>query len=89
VQPSHAELAARLRAHLVRIVARGDITQQEIADRTRYSQPHIANVLGGHRRMSPEMADSLRQATGTRLADLFAGEELRQIVRWTLEQCEQ
>lgn len=82
MQLRHADTAARLTAQLRRIVARGDISVSEIARRTGYTQSHLSNVIAGRRKMPPDMADSLMHATGTTLADLYAGDELRELRRW-------
>ena len=88
MQPRHAEVAVRLRAHLRNIVDQRCVSLAELSERTGYSATHISNVLSGRRGMRPEMADAMAHATGTTFAQLFTAQELSSIERWTREQCD-
>jgi transcriptional regulator with XRE-family HTH domain len=88
VKPAWEEIAERLRAHVGELVARRDISQIELADRTGYTQPHISNVLAGRRPLALSLAIALARATGTTISQLCDPDELRELRRWMDEQCE-
>ena len=70
------ELYARLGRHLTERVRRGEMSERSLARLTRYSQPHIHNVLKGSRTMTAEMADRILHLLGIPLLALLTQEEL-------------
>ncbi|MEX2300977.1 MAG: S24 family peptidase [Bryobacterales bacterium] len=70
------ELLARLIRHLTERVRRGEMSERSLARLTRYSQPHIHNVLKGSRTMTAEMADRILHLLGVPLLALLTQEEL-------------
>lgn len=75
-QPSFRELSARLILHLNERVRRGEMSERSLARLTRYSQPHIHNVLKGSRSLTPELADRILDLLGVPLVALLTQQEI-------------
>lgn len=69
-------LSTRLVQHLNERVRRGEMSERSLARLTRYSQPHIHNVLKGSRALTPELADRILDLLGMPLVALLTQEEL-------------
>jgi hypothetical protein len=76
VVPGFQQLAERLIYHLNQRVSRGEMSERSLARLTRYSQPHIHNVLKGSRALTAELADQVLQQLGIPLVSLLTQEEL-------------
>lgn len=52
-------------------VRNGELTERRLARLIGISQPHIHNVLNGHRILSPKIADEIIRTLEIKLADLL------------------
>ena len=66
----HARLVNRLRLR----VMNGEATERALARSLGVSQPHIHNVLSGHRMLSLKMADQIMKILELSIADLLDGD---------------
>lgn len=67
----------KLIAHLRGRVRRGEISERGLARLTRFSQPHIHNVLHGVRRITAEVADAIMDRLGLEIEDLLSPDEIQ------------
>jgi hypothetical protein len=70
------ELTRRLIRYLNAMVRRGEISERGLARLTRYSQPHIHNVLNGSRAMTIDLADQIITMLNVPLACLLSQDEV-------------
>lgn len=73
--PTFAWLKARLLVCLEKRIRNGEWTVRALAKRSGISQPHLHNVLKGHRDLSAATADRLLAAAGLTILDLLEPEE--------------
>jgi predicted transcriptional regulator len=70
------ELQKRFILHLRSRIRNGELTERGLARLTGISQPHIHNVLKGHRSLSPDLADVILTRLNFDLMDLIHPDEL-------------
>jgi hypothetical protein len=73
---SFAALQRRLIEEVRRRLHNGEFTERGLARRLGVSQPHIHNVLKGHRILTPEIGDSLMGGLGLDLVELLTDREI-------------
>jgi hypothetical protein len=72
------ELHARVILYARAAISGRLITVSQLARRARLSQPHVTNILGGARGLTPSAADALLRALDLRsVLDLYTTGELR------------
>lgn len=70
------ELRRRFIAHLRLRIHNGELTERGLARLTGISQPHVHNVVNGHRTLSPQLADVILARLNFDLLDLIGPDEL-------------
>lgn len=66
----------RLLAHIRTRIRNGEFSERSLGRAVGISQPHIHNVLKGHRILSASLADSIIDHLGISLLDLYDEAEL-------------
>lgn len=78
--PGFERLLQRLVGRVGRLLSNGEYTERGLARLIGISQPHLHHILAGKRALTPQIADSFLVNLGWTIGQLFAEEEVDQVL---------